>query len=69
MGVTQALIAEQLDPENRLRINLFAFCSSLHLPLHCLSWILINIDGFSINTPLILPTHNCEHASIQLAST
>lgn len=28
LGVTHALIAEQLDPENRRRINLFAFYSS-----------------------------------------
>lgn len=60
LRVTHALIAEQLDPENRRRINLFAFYSSPRLPLQCLSCILINIDGFSINTPLILPTHNCE---------
>lgn len=65
-GVTHVLIAEQLDPENRLRINLFAIAAPACLCLclcHCLSCILINIDDFSINTPLILPTHNCEHAT------
>lgn len=31
LGVTHALIAEELDPENRRRINLFAFYRSLSL--------------------------------------